>query len=245
MEGIILSAGLGSRLGILTREEPKALLEVCGKKLIDYGLEFLDDERVSKVWVIGGYRYGRLEGYLLEKKVRGEIEKLSIIENSDYLEGSIVTLSCVMGEVGGGFILMNADHIYPLGIREEVLEVSRGIVVVCDFGRVLSEDDMKVKVERGRLIDIGKGIRDYNGGYIGMTVCGEDKLGLYEGVMRYLLGVNRGLNVESILKELIRLGVVVGVLDIGREEWFEIDNEGDKLNCERILKGRGGFKFKR
>ena len=242
MEGIILSAGLGSRLGILTREEPKALLEVCGKKLIDYGLEFLDEERVSKVWVIGGYRYGRLEGYLLKKKAREEIKKLSVIENSDYLEGSIVTLSCVMGEVGGGFILMNADHIYPLGIRGRVLEVSKGIVVVCDFGRVLSEDDMKVKVERGRLIEIGKGIRDYNGGYIGMTVCGEDKVDLYRNIMRdLLLRGDRSLNVESILKEVMRLGVLVGVLDIGREEWFEIDNEGDKLNCERILKGRGGF----
>ena len=42
MQAIIMAAGKGSRLGDLTKGNPKSFVEINGKKLIEYNLEILN-----------------------------------------------------------------------------------------------------------------------------------------------------------------------------------------------------------
>lgn len=61
---LILAAGLGTRMGELTKTRPKALLEVSGKRLIDRILDALADEGVSKVVVNLHHHADMAEAYL-------------------------------------------------------------------------------------------------------------------------------------------------------------------------------------
>ena len=49
--GIIFAAGLGTRMGALTRERPKALIEVAGRPLIDHALALYRAAGVARIVV--------------------------------------------------------------------------------------------------------------------------------------------------------------------------------------------------
>ena len=52
---VLLAAGLGSRLGPLTRALPKALIQVAGRPLLLHALAFAERLRPSRIIVVGGF----------------------------------------------------------------------------------------------------------------------------------------------------------------------------------------------
>lgn len=60
MHGIVPAAGEGTRLGALTDDRPKPLVEVAGRPLIEYGLDALVDLGVEGIVVVIGYRGGAI-----------------------------------------------------------------------------------------------------------------------------------------------------------------------------------------
>ena len=57
MQVVLLAAGLGSRLGALTKDIPKALINVAGKPLMFHALEFAARLRPAQILVVGGYGF--------------------------------------------------------------------------------------------------------------------------------------------------------------------------------------------
>ena len=64
MKAMILAAGLGTRLRPLTDDRPKALVEVCGRTLLEICLERLRDFGVSEVIVNAHHFAEMIEAYL-------------------------------------------------------------------------------------------------------------------------------------------------------------------------------------
>ena len=56
MKTIILAAGRGSRMGNLTDEKPKCLLEVFGKPLIEHQIEALTKGGIEDIAIVTGYK---------------------------------------------------------------------------------------------------------------------------------------------------------------------------------------------
>ena len=48
MKAIILAAGMGIRLGVLTKQLPKCLIEIDGKTLLEYSLDTLKENNIKK-----------------------------------------------------------------------------------------------------------------------------------------------------------------------------------------------------
>ena len=55
MQAIILAAGMGRRLGEITKENTKCMLSINGKRLIDRTLEQLANNGIQKVIIVVGY----------------------------------------------------------------------------------------------------------------------------------------------------------------------------------------------
>jgi L-glutamine-phosphate cytidylyltransferase len=70
MNAIILAAGMGTRLMPLTKDRPKALVEVAGKAIIETQIEHLLAAGVSEVVIVGGHYQEKLL-YLQDKYPRG------------------------------------------------------------------------------------------------------------------------------------------------------------------------------
>lgn len=64
MQAIILAAGMGKRLGELTKNNTKCMLEVNGVSLIDRVLTQLSDLTLSRVIIVIGYKGENLRNYI-------------------------------------------------------------------------------------------------------------------------------------------------------------------------------------
>ena len=56
MQGIIIAAGMGSRMGELTHNKPKCLLKVGNKTLLEYAVEGLKYAGCRDIYIITGYK---------------------------------------------------------------------------------------------------------------------------------------------------------------------------------------------
>ena len=63
MKAIILAAGRGTRMGNLTLNKPKCLLEVGGKTLLEWQLDAIKGAGISEIAIVTGYRRECLQEY--------------------------------------------------------------------------------------------------------------------------------------------------------------------------------------
>ena len=60
LQGLILAAGMGRRLGELTADRPKAMVEVAGRTLIERSMDSLARIGVSRIVLVAGHKAERL-----------------------------------------------------------------------------------------------------------------------------------------------------------------------------------------
>ncbi|MBQ2438859.1 MAG: aminotransferase class I/II-fold pyridoxal phosphate-dependent enzyme [Paludibacteraceae bacterium] len=81
MQAVILAAGMGKRLGELTKGNTKCMIEVGGETLISRLLRQLDKHSLSKIILVVGYKAQELKDYLATLQVHTPIE---FVENTVY-----------------------------------------------------------------------------------------------------------------------------------------------------------------
>ncbi len=225
MQVVLLCAGMGTRLGSRTEALPKTLLDLNGKAVLDHILKSVDLDEISDIIVVGGFEIGKLKDHL--EKYKGK--PLRIVENPDYRDGSVLTVAKAMPFIEGDFIIMNGDHIHPREMVHKFISEARGIACATDRDRILTDDDMKVKLDAsGAVSMMDKKLSDYDCGYIGVTFYAASHLDLYRDYIQITLA-RHGYksNVEKIVQCLADDGYKPGVVDLSGFGWLEIDNEGD------------------
>lgn len=237
MQAVILAAGMGSRLGDLKRDRPKALVRVAGRELLLRVFDFLDHPAIAERIVVVGYEAERTEAFL-----RRHRPDATIVRNPHYTDGSIRSIEAALPAIHGDVLVMNADHLYPRRLLDQLLPHGFGFTAACDFDRTLGPDDMKVKLgaER-RLVRIDKALADYDGGYIGMTRIAASCVPAYR---KAICAVRRGTGdaaaVERALGHLAEAREV-RVCDTSGIRWLEIDTPEDLARAEETLTTNPGF----
>lgn len=67
MKALVLAAGIGSRLGDLTKNTPKCLLPVAGRPLLDYWCETLSAAGVTDVYINTHHHAGQVRNFIAAK----------------------------------------------------------------------------------------------------------------------------------------------------------------------------------
>ena len=67
MQALILAAGKGSRLGSLTENKPKCMIDIAGKSIIDRTVESLISNNINHIIIVIGYLGNILSDYLTNK----------------------------------------------------------------------------------------------------------------------------------------------------------------------------------
>lgn len=79
MQAIILAAGMGKRLGQLTRENTKCMVEVGGVRLVERVLRILDKKGLSRIIMVVGYQYENLMTFVNKLDISTPIDLSSMM----------------------------------------------------------------------------------------------------------------------------------------------------------------------
>ena len=235
MKVIVLAAGLGNRLGTYTTDIPKALVTVAGKALIDHLLRFINHPAVSKITIVGGYQFDRLAAHIDSQRIT--TKPITLLENTRFTEGSILTLKTALPKMTDSFLLMNTDHIYPAAMLTHILSNVSGLTAICDFNRDLVADDMKIKLNaKKQIVAIDKKLTNFDGGYIGMTYCDKTMIPTYTTAIHTTIETDgTHVSVERVLANLAANAHPIAICDTSAFIWHEVDTPDDRAKAETAL----------
>ena len=242
MKAIILAAGQGSRLGHLTDDRPKCLIEFGGKSLLDWQLDTLAANGVDEVVVVTGFRDDQIEAVLAKRS--GGPKVRTVFNPFFKVADNLGSLYLVRGELTGDCLVWNGDTLVSDALMARVVgNVGQdGICVTIDRKHAYDDDDMKVVVDQdGRLREIGKRIRQgVNAESIGLLAFRRG------GAERFAEAIDRAMRtVEGTTIWYLRVihhlaqDSEVWTLDISGEEWGEVDFPEDVRPAEKMVKGWG------
>jgi CDP-L-myo-inositol myo-inositolphosphotransferase len=236
MQAVLLAAGLGSRLGSLTANIPKALIPVGGMPLLAYAVRFAERAGAQDITVVGGYGFDQVK-----REVESRGLRVRLVQNEAFRDGNLVSLQTARPYVSGEFLLMNIDHIYRPAIAGLAGQPVDEITAFIDTDRQLGADDMKVRRETGRVKEISKTLATWDAGYVGMTKVPAAALPRYwsEADMA-LRDEGRAIHVERILARLAAAGEGPACRDISGHGWLEVDLPEERAHAEEALK-RGSW----
>ncbi len=118
MKVIILAAGKGSRMGNLTSEVPKCLVEFMGKPILEYTLNTLNNHKSIDSIVL-------IRGYQSEKIKYSNIKYYDVVESHNMVE----TLFFAKEELNDDLLILYGDVIMSGNIINLLLESKHDISV--------------------------------------------------------------------------------------------------------------------
>jgi choline kinase len=240
MRAVILAAGRGSRLGHLTDDRPKCLVELAGKPLIERQVAALRRGGIEEIAVVRGYRAAMID-----------LPGLCYFANERWAETNMV-MSLVAAAPwlhAGPAIVSYADIFYRSELVRGLAGAPGELAIAYDrawrrlwtrrFADPLADAETFRIDAASRLIEIG-----------GKAARMEEIEGQYMGLLRFtpaawravetLLGtlaapVRDRLDVTALLRRLLAQGECVGTFGTDGQ-WGEIDNPEDVALYESMVR---------
>ncbi len=230
MKAIILSAGQGSRLGHLTDDKPKCLIDFAGRTLLDRQLDALDANGIGEAVVVTGFRDDQIEAALARRNGGPTVKT---VYNPFYqVADNLGSLYIAREEIAGECLVWNGDTLVSDSLMARVLANRRsGICVTIDRKPAYDDDDMKVVVdEGGRLREIGKRLpkSNVNAESIGLLAFRNEGAASFREAIERAIRTHEGTTIWYLrVIHQIAQSQDVWTLDIAGEEWGEVDFPAD------------------
>ncbi len=238
IKAIIVAAGHDKRLGSLTKNLPKCMLDVKGKTIIERQIENLKNCGINDIIIVKGYKQEIID-----------IPDVKYYQNPDFKNNGILySLFLAEREMDCDFIFLYSDIIFDQKILERLLLRNTDIDLVVDlnwkdrYNERVSQPAGEVelvKVKDDRIINIAKNIdrKKAYGEFIGLAMFskkGAENLKNYYKKSLARFKNKRFHEVPSIKKayftdmiqEMIDNGFEVNNLNI-YGDWMEIDTFED------------------
>ncbi|MEO5373301.1 MAG: phosphocholine cytidylyltransferase family protein [Alphaproteobacteria bacterium] len=239
MKAIILAAGRGSRMGGLTGDRPKCMVELAGRPLLDWQRAALGQAGVEAIGVVRGYRGESFDPF-----------PLTAFDNPRWSETNmVVSLTCAAAWLRAGpCVVSYADIFYPPAAVRALMAAAADIAITYDrdwlalwsqrFADPLSDAETFRVDDAGRVIDIGRRpshLGEVEGQYMGLLKITPAGFAAIERLVEGLEPAARDrLDMTSLLSRLIAGGTVVrGVAVDG--PWGEVDNATDLAVYEAMV----------
>ncbi len=231
---IVLAAGTGSRLRPHTENLPKVMIPLPdGQPLLGHTLSLLvKDPLVGDIIIVGGYEYDVLRCYV-ETQWNGRCQT---VFNPDYaVKGPVYSVLRGLEQcpVGGFVAIMNGDTWFSRSALGRVTSMTADAVgATLLFGlraTELAADDIKILADEDRIQRVGKGI---DGAQMISAGCCLLPPRAIARLRRILTFIESGHHQEvetwhEALNHLLESGETIEFRSLPRDEWQEIDDEGD------------------
>jgi len=150
MKAVILSAGEGARMGPFTASEPKVMIPVGNRPILEYVVQALVENGVHELVVVVGYHRERILSHFQDGKAYGAHIRY-VIQGKQL--GTAHALAAARAELADRFIVLNGSNMIDARVVEDLLGQKTGpAVVITQSDRPRSYG--VVTVEGGRLVGI-------------------------------------------------------------------------------------------
>ena len=235
-QAVILAAGRGSRLGELTRDRPKCLLDIGGGvTILEQQITSLRTHGTSEILVVAGFQWRAVEAALEQSG----LSNWRLIVNPRPTEtDSLYSLWLARDLMRGPLVVLNGDVVASPCVYELLCGGSDTNCLLYDDTSGRDSEHMKVAIdERGCLVGLSKELATdkVRGESLGMVRL---KAPATAGLVRETgFLINDGFHRTSAAKAIARLSVREPILcrDIGSAEWIEIDYPQD-LKAAQAMK---------
>ncbi|EHR79491.1 CDP-alcohol phosphatidyltransferase [Thermococcus litoralis DSM 5473] len=221
MKAVILAAGLGTRMGKLSKETPKGLIKVAGREILYRTMKILEMEGIDEFVIITNPLYKEKFGEFLRKNNF----RYQLVINEFPERGNGYSLYLARPYVSERFVVVMSDHVYEETFIREALK-GKGLVVDREGKFTNTEEATKVKIEDGRVADIGKALEEYDALDTGFFVLEPDIFEIIEKLIRE----KEKLELAEIVKE-----AGLEVFEVSGLFWMDIDTPEDIKKAKKFL----------
>ena len=241
MKAVILAAGMGTRLGELTKDTPKSLLEINGRTLLERSLRNISANGIKEVIIVVGFM-----GDKIQEKIGNQFEGMNItyVQSKKYdSTGSMHSLYQIKDELSAneGIIVLESDLLYEKKAIKTLIESSKKDAIL--VGPLLnSGDDVFIcSNEKGHITNLGKKIsleeqQNATGALVGISKYSSDFLSLLfnKAESHFENGEDNYHYEEAVMKASNEENPIHAVSDLDLH-WTEIDNEEDLERARTVV----------
>jgi choline kinase len=156
VKAIILAAGAGTRLNGSEVERPKCLASFGGRTLIDLQWRALRSHGIEDITVVVGFEADRVR--------RACRSGVRFVENRQFAEtNSLYSLWLARRLLADGFVVLNCDVLFHPALLGDLLTAAHDSALLVSYAegeRAFGTEEMKVRVRRGRVVEISKELPD-------------------------------------------------------------------------------------
>ena len=227
MKTLIIAAGDGTRLREYTKNIPKPLISLDGKSLIEIILDQCKGLGLNDFVIVTGY---------LEEKIKTKIQKLinknginvEFVSNPEFDKENGVSVYCTRNILKNEnkFLLIMSDHIFNSNLLKKIVnyKINEGCALAIDknLSKVFDlQEAMKVYEKNGKILDIGKSLKNYNAVDTGFFLCRQDVFKALEK------SIQQGFDKLSDAMKLLAKNRKLSAVDISGNFWLDVDTEKD------------------
>jgi choline kinase len=239
--GVLLVAGIGSRLRPLTDDRPKALVSVEGETILHRAVRLLLTAGVERLVVATGYR---------EDAVRAALAHLSVPvayapnPQFDSTQNSVSLFHCREAIGDDDFVKLDGDVLFRQEVLTRLFASPGDLAVAVDQRDTLGEEEMKVLVEGHRITAFSKKLdpKRSAGESMGIEVVrGTFAPRLWTSISRAISEGRTNLYYEDHYDSLLPTGYDARLVDVTDLPWTEVDTREDlERACALVRAGKLG-----
>ena len=229
MIGVILAAGMGTRLRPLTDNIPKALLEINDMTLLERMIKNCIDAGMKKFIVLVGYKKETVEEICPKIAEKYDID-ITILENEKYdvtntSVSTYIASKYIEENDKDDFILVNGDNVVDPEIISRLAECKNTGMIVDNF-KELNEESFK--------LIIALDIPSSTGEFIGVSKVVSDDLVQFNRILEDKIDEDPQNYYDFAYKDLSETTIIDYVLTNGLK-WTEIDDHTDWENAQILV----------
>lgn len=261
MQAIILAAGMGKRLGELTRDNTKCMVEVGGVKLIERALRILDKKNLSQIILVVGYQYENLMSFVNSLDLKTPVSY--IVNDVYYKTNNIFSLSLAKEQMmQEDTLLLESDLIFEEKLIDMLIEDERDTLALVDKFEnwmdgtciVLDHEDNITDFIPGKLLKYHEKERYYKTVNIYKFGAEFSKNVYVPFLEAYAKVMGNNEYYEAVIKLILLLDKnTMKAKRLDGQRWYEIDDiqdldiaqtlfiENDEERYQHLMKRYGGY----
>ena len=220
MKGVIISAGIGSRLWKTTKQVPKTLLPYKNGTILSTIIEQLKQAGITELIIVVGFKKNYIVDYLQKNP---QSLPVTFVENLEWEKGNALSVYKVKDYIKNEpFLLSMADHLVKVEALKQIVDSPERINLLLVDPFITENFDLddatKVKTENDYIIAIGKELTDYNALDCGIFRLEPDFFSAVEKA------VAKGKDsISNAIAELIPLRRIKSITLNKANQWLDID----------------------